>query len=397
MTARTLKWPHRLFLMTAAVFMITGCGSGNSTHKGGHHHAVAAQVMALTHRTLTLNRSYPAKLRSAATVKVVARIKGFLRKRYYTVGSRVSKGQKLYSIEPAPYKAQLEQKKANLASAKATLYKARRSWKRISTLYQRHVVSRQKRDNAKAGLDTAKASVKQAKAALAQARINYGYTQVTAPVAGMASLSRVNPGNLVQPGEQLATITPLTPIQARFSMPPRDAAALRAQRRQHQRPQVSAMLKTRAGKKVTGRVDFLGSRISRKTSTVQARATFNNPHAVFLPGQFVRVTLQHLRLPHVLAVPQVAVTEGQQGPQIYILGKHNKVSPKNVDLGAQTPGHWIIIKSGAKAGTRVVVNHVAAIKPGMKVKPQPFKGEGPNAPAGKAQSGKVQSTSRGAG
>lgn len=397
MIAHIHKWLLRLLLTAAAVSILAGCGAGGSGHKGAHHHAVPAQVMALSPRTLTLNRSYPAQLRSADTVRVVARIKGFLRKRYYTVGSRVSKGQKLYSIEPAPYKAQLEQKKANLASAKATLTKARLSWKRISTLYQRHVVSRQKRDSAKAKLDTAKASVKQTQAALAQARINYGYTQVTAPVTGMVSLSRVNPGNLVKPGEQLATITPLNPIQARFSMPPRDAAALRAQRKTNQGPQVRAMLKTRNGKEVTGKVDFLGSRISRKTSTVQARATFSNPHAVFLPGQFVHVTLEHLHIPQVLAVPQVAVTEGQQGPRVYVLGKHNKVSPKNVALGAQTPGHWIIIKSGVKAGARVVVNHVASIKPGMTVKPQPFKGTGPNAPAGKGKSGKEHSASQGGG
>lgn len=362
--------------MVAAIGL-AGCGSGGAggaTRANDKRGAQPAQVLKVSPRTLTLTKSYPTLLRSPQQVKVVARVGGFLEKRYYTEGSYVKKGQKLFTVEPAPYKAQVKQRKANLASAKAKEHKAALDWKRMSTLYARHATSRQQRDNAHANLEMARAAEQQARAALDQARIKLGYTQVTAPVAGMASLSKVNVGDLVQASQALATITPLDPVEARFSMSVKDTTALRLQRRSGGGPRVDAVLRSSGGRILTGKVNFLGSKVNTQTGTVQARAAFHNPQGEFLPGEFVRVELRHLRLPHVLAVPQMAVTEGQEGPELYVLGKHNKAQPRNVDLGAQTPKHWVIVKSGIKAGDRVVVNHLAQIHAGLKVKPQAFKG-----------------------
>lgn len=373
MSASALKWSVYSIVTAIAVSLLAGCGSGGSAKGGGQKSAVPAQVLTLHAQTVGMSKSYPALLRSKQQVQVVARVGGFLEKRYYDEGQHVTKGEKLFTIEPAPYKAQLEQKQADLASAKASEHETRLNWERVSTLYKRHVDSRQQRDDAKAKLETAQASVKQAKAAVDQAQINMGYTQVKAPVSGMIGLRKVNVGNLVQASQQLATITPLNPIEARFSMPVSEAAALRAQRANQKAPKVSAVITTSGGKTVTGKVDFLGSRVDQQTSTVQARATFNNPHAVFLPGQFVRVKLEHLQLHYLLAVPQAAVGEGQEGPQLYVLDKNGQAQPRNVNLGAQV-GHWIIVTHGVKPGDRVVVDHIATIDAGTPIQPQPVKG-----------------------
>jgi membrane fusion protein (multidrug efflux system) len=266
----------------------------------------------------------------------------------------------------------VEQKAANLASARATEKKNQRQWNRISNLYKRNAVSQQTHDTALSNLQTAKAAVKQAKAALDQAKITFAYTSVNAPVSGMASLRQVNVGDLVQPNDQLMTITPLSPIQALFSMPVADATALRAQRQAgSQAPQVIAQITTVDGKKITGKVDFLGSQVNEQTSAVQARATFQNARHLLIPGNFVSVQLLHLRLPHILAVPQIAITEGQEGPQVYTLTKHNEVKPVGVETGTITDNHWIVITSGLKNGDRVVVNRISKIKPEMRIKPQP--------------------------
>jgi membrane fusion protein (multidrug efflux system) len=134
-------------------------------------------------------------------------------------------------------------------------------------------------------------------------------------------------------------------------------------------------------KSLTGHVNYLDAEVNRQTSTVLARATFQNPGGYYLPGQFVRVKLRHLQVPHVLAVPEVAVTQGQSGSELYVLGKHNKARSQQVELG-QSFGHggkpfayWVIVKQGLKPGARVVVNHIASVKAGERIKPQALPGK----------------------
>jgi membrane fusion protein (multidrug efflux system) len=386
MSARAVRWPLCFTVAAVLLFLLAGCGSGGSGKKSSKKNAVPDKVLTLKRQAVAMNKSYPALLRSKQQVEVVARVNGFLEKREFKEGERVHKGQKLFTIEPAPYKAQLEQKQADLASAQANENNAQRNWKRISTLYKRKVASRAKRDDAKAKLQTAKASVQQARAAVDQAKIQMNYTQVNAPVTGMIGLRQVNVGNLVQASEKLVTITPLDPIEARFSMPIAEATALRLQRMDKKAPSVVAELKKPLGKKLKGKVTFLGSTVNRQTSQVQARATFDNPKALFMPGEYVSVKLVHLELPHLLTVPQAAVAQGQEGSQLYVLNKDNVAKPQNVSLGTQV-GDWIVVTKGVKAGDRVVVNHIASVNAGAKIKPRAAETSPPGAVRQNAHSG----------
>jgi membrane fusion protein (multidrug efflux system) len=376
-------------MIVLACLPLFGCSSNNKKSKN-RQPALKAQVLTVTPQTATVSKNYAALLRSRRQVKIVARVPGFLKARYYNEGAYVKKGTMLFTIEQAPYKATVEQRKANLASAKAKRYNAQLTFNRTARLYKStngQGTSKQNYDNDLASLKMAKAAVQQAKAALDQAQINFNYTHVQAPVDGMISLRKVNVGNLVQSGQQLATITPLNPIEARFSLPVRDAAALRHQRRRHDPPPVTAVLRSPGERQqLTGRINFLASHVNRQTSTVLAQATFNhNAKGLFLPGQFVRVVLKNLRMRDVMAVPQDAVTQGQEGSQVYVLGKNNKARSQQVDLGvtftrkSKRHKYWSIVTKGLKKGDRVVVNHIASVKAGERIKPQPVGKNNPHA------------------
>ena len=131
--------------------------------------------------------------------------------------------------------------------------------------------------------------------------------------------------------------------------------------------------------RLTGKLSFLGSRVDPDTGTVQAQATFDNPQALFLPGQFVRLTLDGLVLPNLLAVPEIAVLEGREGPQVYIVDADGKAKPVTVELGERS-GAWIALQSGIAAGQRVVVSNVASAQPGRAIAAQPFDGKADSTP-----------------
>jgi membrane fusion protein (multidrug efflux system) len=121
-------------------------------------------------------------------------------------------------------------------------------------------------------------------------------------------------------------------------------------------------------------LDFLGSRVDQATSTVQANATFPNPDASVLPGQFVRIRIEGLKRYGVLAVPEIAVGQGLMGPQIFVLDENNVARARPVDLG-EVAGPWQIIQGGVEPGERVVVGDLAGVQPGTTIEPQPFKGD----------------------
>ncbi|MDL4864628.1 efflux RND transporter periplasmic adaptor subunit, partial [Halomonas elongata] len=297
-------------LALASSLLLAACGQGDG---GGQQQQQAGAgdapprpmpVMEMASQDIPLNKSYPSKLRSDEEVTLVARVTGSLEARKFEPGDMVEKGDSLYSIEPDLYQATVAQRQADLESAKAELARAQNDARRYEQLLSQNSVSRQQYDQALADRNVARASVAQAEAALSSARLDLGYADVTAPVSGQIGLSEVNVGNLVSSGTELATITPLDPLEVRFQMPQADASALRRQLNEQPDSDIEASLELNSGiSTLEGQLEFLGSRVSEGTGTVQAEASFANPDGTALPGQFARIRLEGLKRFDVLAVP----------------------------------------------------------------------------------------------
>ncbi len=143
-----------------------------------------------------------------------ARVDGIVLRREFTEGSVVKQGQRLYTIDPAPYQARLDSAKASLAKAQANLVTASAQAARYDVLAASNAVSKQERDNTVAAEREAQADVTAAKASVRSAQIDLGYTSVVAPVGGQAGLSQVTPGAYVQASQAtlMVTVQQLDPI-----------------------------------------------------------------------------------------------------------------------------------------------------------------------------------------
>ena len=337
------------------------------------------EVAEVKRQDIDLERSYSSLLRSDNEVSLVARITGVLQQRHFEPGEMVEEGQRLYSIEPDVYQATVNQREADLQSARAELSRAQRDAERFERLLSQNSVSRQQYDQALAEMQVARASVAQAEASLARAQIDLAYSEVKAPVAGMISLSEVNVGNLVTPGTALTTITPLDPLEVRFQLPQRDAYELRRQMNDGTELADIRVLLDIAGHEspLEGYMDYLGSRVSQGTSTVQGNANVDNPDGQVLPGQFVRVRIDGLKRYDVIAVPEITVTQGLMGPQVFVLDEDNAARARTVELG-ELAGPWQGIEGGLELGERVIVGDPAGIEPGRKIEPRAFDGDADN-------------------
>ncbi|MGP9644763.1 MULTISPECIES: efflux RND transporter periplasmic adaptor subunit [unclassified Halomonas] len=380
---RKMIHSRRASLVTLiAALVLTACGQDQSQEQQAEQPEAPPHKVEVTEavrQDIPLNKSYPSLLRSDSEVTLVARVNGYLEERHFQPGQLVEEGDSLYTIEPDLYQSTVNQREADLQSARAELSRAQRDAQRFEQLLNQNSVSRQQYDQAQADQRVAQANVAQAEAALRSANLDLGYSNVTAPVSGMISLSQVNVGNLVTPGTELATITPLDPLEVRFQLPQRDAFELRRQLREEGDSSITALLSVpgvsgASGSELEGQLDFLGSRVDAGTSTVQASASFANPDGAILPGQFVRVRLDGLRRFNVMAVPEIAVTQGLMGPRVFVLDENDQARERTVQLG-EVAGPWQIIVDGLEEGDRVIVGDPAGIEPGMAIDPQPFDGD----------------------
>jgi len=366
----------RAAVATAALLtLLTACGEGNRY--------VAPPPPKVTVQ-LPLQESVAPYLEATGnaaavnTVKLVARVQGYVQEIKYQDGDFVKKGTPLFIIEPEPYKVKLEQAQAAEEGAKATLINAEAEFQRQLELQSKDVSTQANLDKARANRDTAHANVLQAQANTETAEINFGYTTVSAPFDGVVTARKVSVGELVggdQPS-QLASIVQLQPIWVWFNLSERDIQKVRANLAEHglnvrdlvNKVTIEVGLQTETGYPHKGVLDYADPNVNQSTGTMQVRGIFENTDRGLLPGYFVRVRVP-MRPAPTLLVPEVAIGSDQGGRYVLALNADNVVEQRRVTLG-QTFGELRAIESGLKPDERVVVVGLQDAIPGQKVDPQ---------------------------
>jgi membrane fusion protein (multidrug efflux system) len=370
----------RLFCLTPLALLLAACGPSGGDGKGGHGPGGGmppAQVSVITvePKALPANFEYTGQTLGSREVEVRARVTGIIQTRNFTEGGQVSKGESLFTIDPAPFIAVALRSEADVASAEARLAQAKKNAGRLKPLYAEKAVSQKEYDDAVSADAIAEADVKAARARLMEARLNIMYTKVESPLSGIAGRAQRSEGSLVSgPDVLLTTVTQVDPIWVSFGIPDNDqlrlnseAGAGRLELPKGGRFEVSVKLADGTAYAPAGKLNFSDVRVSGTTGTSEMRAELPNPKGVLRPGQFVRVTLKGATRPNAVAVPQRAVLEGPQGKFVYLMNAESKAEPRPVQVGDWVGDDWII-QSGLKAGDKVIVDGVARIfMPGTPV------------------------------
>jgi membrane fusion protein (multidrug efflux system) len=341
---------------------------------------VEVGIVRLEPTAVTLTRELPGRTSAFRVAEVRARVNGIVLKRFFTEGSDVKEGQKLFQIDPAPYQAALEGAKATLARAEASVANARLTAKRNEELVEDRVVSRQEFENTNAALKAAEADVAAARAAVQVAQINLGYTTVTSPVSGRIGRSAVTEGAYVQAGQAtlLATVQQLDPVYVDVAQSTaellklrRDLEAGKLQSAGAGRAKVRLVTEDGREYAVDGTLQFADVTVDPSTGSVALRALFPNPRGELLPGMFVRARLAEGVNPQALLVPQVAVTRDQKGlPVALVVNAERKVERRQLVTDRAVGDAWLVT-SGVQPGDQVIVEGLQKVRPGAVVNPVP--------------------------
>lgn len=333
------------------------------------------QVAPVTLQKASKPEKYIGHVEAIESVKLQARVEGYLQEIHFQEGSKVKAGQLLYVIEQPPYEARVASAKARVTQAQADLFQAKRRLQRLKAA-QTESVPKTEMDDAKAARDRAAGKLQEAQANLELAQIDLDYTTVTAPIRGRIGDSPYEKGDLVGPSSQpLAEIRRIDPIRVVFSVAESQADMIQRAYQDAQQPVAKRDLQVKLqftnGKVYghAGRIDFLDNNIDKQTGTLAVWARFANPKGRLVPGEYVKVFVQATESKVMPAVPQVAVQRDKDGAFVYVVGPESKVEKRRIEVGTRIMDQ-IIVKAGLEKGEKVVVQGLLKVRPGAPVKAQ---------------------------
>lgn len=312
-------------------------------------------------------------------VEIRSQVTGILKAVLYREGRDVKKGDRLYQIDPVPFKAAAASAKAKIAQAQARVVQAKQDLARVKPLLAEQAVSQKDVDDAVAEDLSANAALEGARADLIKAQFDMDNTLITAPISGIIERSRYYEGRLVSAQtDLLTTIHRVDPMYVVVSVP--ETFILKRRRDIESRRilhpgdyQLRARLTLMDGTPfpMQGELDLLEPGLRSETGSRVQRITVPNPQRSLLPGQFVKVRFTGDTKTDAVLIPQRAVLQGPQGPFVYVVNNEDKIEIRDVAAADWKGDQWLI-DSGLNAGDRVVVNGLMKIGPGAQVKAVPW-------------------------
>jgi multidrug efflux system membrane fusion protein len=299
------------------------------------------------------------------TVVVRTRVDGQIDKIAFQEGQSVNQGDLLCEIDPRPFQAALDQAKAKKVQDEANLANANLDLQRFTKLGE--FATRQQTDTQRSTVAQLTAQIAADDAAIFNAQTQLDYTQVKAPISGVAGLRQVDLGNIVNASTQtgIVTITQIEPIAVIFTAPEEQLPYINE-------AQAVSPLKvvaiTTDGKKVLaeGQLSVVNNQVDTTSGTIRLKAVFDNKNHALWPGQSVSTRLLVRTLKDATVVPDDAIQHSTDGLYAYTVNQDNKAELRKVKVSQSIDGRSVV-DDGLTPGQQVITGGQFKVQPGTIV------------------------------
>jgi membrane fusion protein (multidrug efflux system) len=310
-------------------------------------------------------------------IQLNPRVDGVIESLNFREGSVVSKGTLLYTIDPLPYKAKVNEAEGALAEVEARMARTKSDYDMMVPLAKMNAVSQRELIAARSAYNASTASLKSAKANLDNARIELGYCRIVAPISGLIGISKVRVGDYVKPGPDavLNTISDLGDVRVRFTMSEQEFLRVFREIKKKNSDLVGAgqtvllALSDGSDYPQTGKISFADRQIDPATGAVTFEASFANPDRLLRPGQYVKAKVVTDVRKNSLLIPQRSVIEMQGVSQVYVVDNANKVDLKIIQVGPAYKDTYIVTE-GLTANDKVALGGTSLLKAGSVITPK---------------------------
>ena len=303
------------------------------------------------------------------SVDLVARVPGFLFKKYFKEGDFVEKGQLLFKIDPREYELEVNNARASVKQYEALLTNAQQELDRANALVKEDLISRSDVDQTLAVRNQNRALLEAARQQYELAKVNLGYTNIKSPIDGRIGKVNITEGNYVTATSgSLVNVASLDPVYVSFSLKSNDFVKLLKASNQFKDVQVKVQFSGGQWYDKTGTVDFVDNKIDKDSGSVSMRAVFDNSKYWLVPGDYMKVELIAPEKVQYITVPQ-ACTKGDAMSGYYVWAvEDGKAVKKNIEVSDDINTNWIV-EDGITLDDTIVVSGIQNISAeGQKLK-----------------------------
>ena len=387
-----------VFVAIAATVGGSSCSSSQAAAVRTADPPSVAVVKAVT-GNLAQTLAVAAEFRPFQEIDIHAKVAGYLKSISVDVGDRVRVGERLAVLEVPELQDELRQDAAGVKRAEEDVNRAQADLERANSAHEvAHVgatrlssvlkvrpnlVAQQDIDEAMGRDRVAEAQVATAKATLAAAQQGlevskaaqqktqtlWGYTEITAPFAGVITQRYADPGAMIQAG--ISSQTQAMPVvrlsqnnRLRLVIPVPESTVALIHVGTAVDLNVLALHKT-----FTGKVARFSERLDSDTRTMRVEVDVENPALELVPGMYATASIVLDSASDAVIVPVEALDHSETKPQVFVVDSNQKVEVRAVTTGLETSDR-VQIKNGIASGDLVVTGNRAQLKPGLVVTPR---------------------------
>jgi len=356
-----------LILALAVFVIISHLASGRKPERNRKIQTAPVIVAEVTRQDIPVELQAIGKVRPYARVTIKSRINGELQRVHFREGQDVKAGDLLFTIDPRPFEAELQEAKARLAKDVALAEKAEKDLQRNERLARGGYVSGEQFEQIRANADALKATIEADKALVEKVQLQLEYCRIRSPLTGRIGSLHIDQGSMIKANDDMGMveIVQTTPIHVDFSVPEKYLTDVK---KHHARGQlkVAAFIPSEDAPPEQGELTFMDNEVDQQTGTIRLRGTFANKEKRLWPGQFVKVILTLTTRTKATVIPYQAIQKGQSGEFVYVVKPDLTVETRPVSVIMTREGVAVVDK-GLTPGERVVTNGHIRLFQGAKV------------------------------
>ncbi len=299
----------------------------------------------------TVIRNYVCQIRAIQHIEVRALERGYLQEIFVDEGQFVKKGQMMFQIMPLILQAEMQKAQAEANFAEIEFLTTKK-------LTDSNVVSSNELALAKAKFDKAKAEL-----SLAQTHLNF--TEIRAPFDGIMDKFQVRLGSLLNEGDLLTTLSDNSKLWVYFNVPEAEYLDYRTKINKDSLLKVKLLMANNELFDFPGVVETIEADFNNETGNIAFRATFPNPNALLRHGETGNVMVT-ASLKNAVIIPQKATFEILEKKYVFVVGKDNVVTQREITINSEMPDLYVIGK-GLSENEKIMLEGIRKVKDGDKI------------------------------
>jgi len=368
-------------LATIAAFTLASCNDEKDQQAAQQQGALPVPVASPILKKTKLTETYTGRFTATEKVEIRSRVSGYIDEIYFKEGQEIKAGDKMFSIDPSVFDAELANAQAQITQIETSITLAKSSLDRAKSLVAKNAISREELDVRQAEYDQAQANLKSVQARTQSAQLNRDFADIAAPISGITGRYLVTRKNYITGGNAsaqiLTTIVPQDPIDVYFEVDERQVlnfsrlfAEGKTGGRGDKRPTVEIALSDSDQFEFKGEIDFADNLLDDSSATLQMRARVENKNKLLTPGLFAKVRIPVGTESELMLVKESALGFDQDKRFAWVLQPDKTLAKTYVEIGSLQKD-MRVITSGLKPNDKIAIGRIQFLRPKTPVNPIP--------------------------